>query len=224
MENRQERTIASFDKIQAYLDFEKNHTPEPPLLTEMRGKLDASSKRLRELATTQIGASQRARGAARKLAQALRRRHMMPLVRIAKPLFKFAPDAERVFKVPHARASASEVATRALEMAKLIEPHPALLASAGYADDFLEQFTREARALADAAKTTELGRVERTRVTREIAAELKSAMETVSVIEGLVLLHHAKSPQLRKFWKARRKVGAKLGRPPSQKKRQLPPS
>jgi hypothetical protein len=224
MQNRQERTIVSFDKIEAYLDFEQRHTPEPPLLKEQRAKLATSRQRLRELQSIQIGASDRARGKARRMAQDLRRRHMMPLVRIAKPLFKFAPDAERVFKVPHARASASAIATRGLEMAKLIEPHAALLESAGYPDGFLAQFTKEARALADAAKTTELGRAERSQVTRDIAAELKSAMETVTVIEGLVMLHHGNSAQARKFWKERRKVGARIGRPPKKKNGGLPPS
>ena len=224
MENRQERTFNSFMKVQAWLEYQKKTVPEPPLLVEMRQKLDESMRRLRTLATAQIGATGRARGKARKMAADLRRRRMMPLVRIARPFFKFVPDAERVLKVPHARANASAVATRALEIAKLLEPHRELVASAGCDADFLDSFTREARALADAAKTTEMGRAERSQVTRAIASELKSAMETVSVIEGLVMLHHGTNKAAVKFWKGRRKVGARMGRPPKRKDEPRPPS
>jgi hypothetical protein len=76
------------------------------------------------------------------------------------------------------------VAAAAQEMAILLQAHAELLESAGYSKTFLEEFREEARRLAEDAGKTEMGRAERSQVTREIAAELKSAMQTVTGSKG----------------------------------------
>ena len=57
--------------------------------------------------------------------------------------------------------------------------------------------------------------------TREIAAEMKSAMAELGVIDGLMLMHYVGNPSMQEHWKNRRKVGKRMGRPP-QKRRITP--
>ena len=162
--------------------------PEPPLLAKMKQSLTTSIARLRELQRQQDVASIGVSGAEmRKMRQHMRRQVLMPLVRIASPLLKFAPGTGHVLRVPHARADTVTIATHALDMAKALTPHAKLLTSAGYPKDFIAQFTTEARQLAAATTGAEKARQRRSRATAAIRQELKEAMGTVSVIEGIVM-------------------------------------
>jgi hypothetical protein len=153
------------------------------------------------------------------LRRSLRRHRLMPLVRIARPVLRFAPGAEKVLRVPHARADAMTVAQAALDIARALRPHGKLLASAGVSKTFMADLQSEARQLALAAKTTAAARQKQVKATRAIAQEFRKAMETVTMIEGMVMLHFAKSPAMLDLWRNRRRVSARIGRPPSRKNR-----
>ena len=146
----------------------------------------------------------------------------MPLVRIAKPLLAFAPGVEKALRVPHARSDAYTVAMAALRMADVVAPHAKLLSSAGYSKDYLKQFRHEARELGLAVKTSESARLRRTKATQAIAAELEKAKKTVTVIEGMVMLHHGSDSEWAKHWKERRRVTMRIGRPRSRGKKSRP--
>jgi hypothetical protein len=143
----------------------------------------------------------------------LRREAMMPLVRIARPILAFAPGVEAALQVPHARADARTVAKAALRMADTIAPHAKLLRSAGYPKNFLTDFRRQARERALAAKNSQKARERRSTATTAIASEFRKAMQTVTIIEGLVMLHHAKRGDALEVWKHQRRVRARMGRP-----------
>jgi hypothetical protein len=216
MEKRQLRTLRAFESI---LDFLEKYpiAPEPPLLTGMRKSLRASIGKIKRLGGDQISMVMLSGPKVDHRRRLLRRERMMPLVRIAKPLLAFAPGTGRVLRVPHARADALTVAEAAIEMAKVLKPHRKLLTSAGYPPTFLADLQHEARALALVAKRTAAARQSQAKATADIAREFTKAMKTVTVIEGLVMLYHAKNRHALDMWRWHRRVGARLGRPPRRK-------
>ena len=125
---------------------------------------------------------------------------------------------EAALRVPHARSDAYTVATAALRMADAVAPHAKLLLSAGYSKDYLKQFRHEARQLALVVKSSEAARARSSKATKAIAAEFQKAKKTVTVIEGLVMLHHGSDSEWVKLWKARRRVTKRMGRPRNRKK------
>lgn len=183
MDNRQQRTLESFQRDLVFI-VQHPITPEPPLLVAMRKSLRASIARINSLATEQRSAKDSISGQVDARVRKLRRDHMMPLMRIAKPLLAFAPGVEAALRVPHARSDAYTVAVTALRMADAVAPHAKLLLSAGYSKDYLKQFRHEARQLALVVKSTESARIRRSKATATIAAEFEKAKKTVTVIEG----------------------------------------
>ena len=217
MDNRQGRTHVAFRRAHVFLST-KPVQPEPPLLTRMREALETCLTRLAELRVEQIGAHAAMRGNARQLEQMrqhIRRERMMPLVRIAKPLLRFAPGTERALHVPHARADTLTVASHAVRLAKTLAPHAKLIVSAGYEKTFLPAFRREAEELAAAVRTVEKAREQRARVTAAIDAEVKKGMKTLMVIEGILMSRFPGKSEVMSGWRRARRVPARLGRPRS---------
>src|SRR4051812_48721686 len=125
MDNRQERTIRAFENILIYCE-QHPIVPEPPLMAGVRKSLPAAVNRLRDLGSEQFTATRALNGGVPLRVRKLRREHMMPLVRIARPLLAFAPGVEKSLRVPHARADALTVATAALRIADAVTPHAKL--------------------------------------------------------------------------------------------------
>lgn len=218
MENRQIRTLHALHRALAFFD---RHpvTPEPPLLAGMRKSLSASAKRIGDLAGTQEYA-RRTQGAQVDLhRRQLRHERLMPLVRIARPVLAFAPGAEKALRVPHARDDARTVAAAALRLADFLQPHAKLLRSAGCSKGFLSELRHEARSLALSARSAAQGRQERAAATAGIAAEFRKVQKTLTILEGLVMLHFATRPSLIAEWRGDRRVSKRLGRPPKRKSR-----
>lgn len=212
MDNRQQRTLQSFQEILFFLDRHKIR-PEPPLLTGKRAELEACISKVQSLAHEQQQAKTATSGSVDRRRRHLRRTRMMPLVRIAKPILSFAPGAEAALRVPHARADALTVAAAALRMATFLQQHAKLLVSAGYPKDFLADFKAEAKELALVARTADDARKRRGSATREMKAELKKGMVIVTVLEGLVMLHIGSDKNTMQYWRGRRRVKARMGRP-----------
>ena len=215
MEKRQERTLVAFRNVLVFVD-QNPITPEPPLLTGMKRSLEGSMQKITELGIEQGTAMMFRVTHVERDRKLLRRERLLPLVRIARPILRYAPGVENVLRVPHARADAITVAEAAIEMAKVLKPHRKLLVSAGMAPDFLAQLQHEARQLALAAKHTAAARQKQARATAALAKEFKKAMETVTVIEGIIMLHFARDSATLKLWRNRRRVSARIGRPPQR--------
>ena len=220
MENRQQRTIMLFQSV---LRFIKRYAldPEPRLMTKMRAALEVCLARLIELRSDQslaaaiIGSYTRH---VKRLKMQMRRKHMMPLVRIAKPLLKFAPGAERILRVPHTRSDVRTITTHAAQMAKLLKPHAKLIASAGHSEDLVGDFRKELDALAGASREVDNARKMRTRTTREIAQEIKKGMDAVMVIEGMMMSHYYAEKGILELWRGARRIPARKGRPPERQR------
>ncbi len=227
MDNRQQRTIETFERILLYLERHPIE-PEPPLLTRMKQSLTTSVARLHELRLQQHQANLGLSGeTVQIMRQHMRRDLLMPLVRIAKPLLKFAPGTGHVLRVPHARADTATIATHALDMAKALTPHAKLLTSAGYPKDFISELTKEARRLAALTTAADKTRQRRSRATAAIRQEIKKAMGTVSVIEGILMPRLSPRDRVGPGeWRQARRVQGRAGRPPKRGQRptQSPPA
>lgn len=216
MENRQQRVIAAFEKVLGYLVI-RPVTPEPPLLTGLKKSLRTSIDRIEAFRSIQHSTMMLEGGRVAQRRTRLRRAHLIPLVRTVKPHLTFAPGAERVLKVPHARADALTVAQSALAIAAFLKGHRKLLAAAGYSSTYLSELQHEARGLALAAKQTAAALEKRAKATRDMALEIQKGMNTVMSIEGMVLRQIGRDKNAVAFWKERRKVGARVGRPPRRR-------
>jgi len=218
MHNRQERTLETFDRILLYLDREKMR-PEPPMLAPLRRSLEESITRIRDLGKEQDWARRNIGRGVEQRVRSLRREYMMPLVRIARPLVTFAPGAEAALTVPHARSDALTVAAAALRMCDALAPHQKLLTDAGCSKQHLQKFRHDAKELALSANHAQSARRRRSETTAEIAAEFRKAMETLTVIEGIVMLHVGDNKTQVGLWKQTRRVPARMGRPKTRGKR-----
>ncbi|HJQ22009.1 MAG TPA: hypothetical protein VJ867_16815 [Gemmatimonadaceae bacterium] len=215
MQQRQQRTLVAFQNV---LGFLKEHPlrPEPPLLASMRRSLEATTHRIQALSNSQLQATLDISGDVRERVKELRRLYMMPLARVAARRLAYSGDAERALRVPHARDDAFTVATAALRMADALIPHQRLLSSAGCSREFLREFRRKARELALTSRTAMKARQRRTDATSSLAKEFEKGMETLLVIEGLIMMHGGNVSE----WKQTRKVRRPIGRP--RKKRRSP--
>ena len=212
MDNRQMRTMTAFDNVMLYLE-QHPIKPEPPLLSGMRRKLEASIRRIRSLEADQHQAKLATTGSVEDRRRKLRRERMMPVVRIAKPLLAYAPGVQAALRVPHARADASTVVDSALRMVEVLSKHAKLVKSAGFPKQFLAEFRQEAQDLRFVARNSDKARQRRTVATAAMTVEFKKAMQALQVIEGLVMLHTNSHSSAFKLWRSRRRVSARIGRP-----------
>lgn len=215
MEERQARSLRSYRRI---LELVRNTRlePTPPLLLRMSTDLERSLKRIGELSAGQYASRSNPQVQAarvRQMRHELRRGRMLPLVRIAKPLVKFAPGTAAVLKVPHARTDSVTLAAHAQALAKALAPHNRLLVSAGYPKDILATLRAEAAALATAARAAEHSREQLSRTTAQLKREFRKASDTVSVIEGILMPRFLNDHLLEHTWRNARRIGGKVGRP-----------
>jgi hypothetical protein len=212
MNDRQKRTLLMFHRVLDHLNRHAMKT-SPPLMRQMRTRLENTVERVEHLEAEQRrGSSDLSDGSLQKLKTDMRRKRMMPLVRIAKPLLTYASGVERVWHVPHARADSQTIGEHALLMAKALKPHGRLLASAGYPPAFMTAFRRDAERLAKGAEANLKGRQRRSSATLELTREFKKGMDAVTVIEGLLMAHGMKL-RGNTEWRYSRRVTKRLGRP-----------
>ena len=220
MENRQLRTLAMFERVSLFL---RQHVAElaSPLAESHAQALEDVIAQVNALHGKQETAMLGYSGAAvRWKRDQMRRTRLKPLVRIAKPLFRFAPGVEHLLRVPHASASSATIASHALALAEALRPHVDLLASAAYSRTFLDQLTQEAHALAAADTSPAGARERRSTHTAGIRRELARGMETIDVLEGVILRHIAEHGPVAGFlsvqsWREMRRVHGRVGRPPA---------
>jgi hypothetical protein len=154
-----------------------------------------------------------------QLRRRIRRERMMPLVKIVKPLVKFAPGTAAALHVPHARADAATVAAAALNLAAALTPHAKLIVSAGYDRNVLHDLRADARALREAVHFNDKVRQQRSRATHAIASEFKKCAGTLTVIEGILTPRLANDAGLAAAWRSCRRVTARTARPRAKKRR-----
>jgi hypothetical protein len=189
--------------------------PQPPLFNRVRTQLGESITRIRAYQQTQMAAASTLTGEASldHLRNRIRRERMMPLVKVAKPLLRFAPGTAAALRIPHARASSTDVADSAIRLFDALKRHHKLLASAGYPKEFLLEMRKEADIIALAVKRSDKARQKRAHATASLAAEFKKAMGYVSVMEGILATRFATDEVFLAQWHVARRVKARQGRP-----------
>ena len=211
MDNRQLRDVERYQRILVYLG-RTPIKPAPPLLASLKEELAASVARLRELGNEQhIAAKYVRHSSVESLRQYVRQRMMMPAVRMARSYLRFAPGAEQVLRVPHARASTATVAARGHELADMMEPHVDVFASAGFGTGFVADLRERADALANAGARLDEARQRLSRTTMEVREELKNAKRIMDVMDG-IFRHHSSRDDLAQ-WRWACRVNSRLGRP-----------
>jgi hypothetical protein len=222
MDNRQIRTLEALIRTHA-ITGTPEVGPQPPLFSRMRTQLGESITRLSDYHTTQKASAYWLTGemSLDDLRNRIRRERMMPLVKIARPLLKFAPGTAAALRIPHARASSTDVATAAIRLFEALKRHHKLLASAGYSKDFLLEMRKEADVIALAVKRSDKARQQRAHATASIAAEFKRALGAITVMEGILAPRFASDRVFRARWRVARRITARIGRP--RKRRADPP-
>lgn len=215
MNTRQESTFYLFQTVLKYLD-RSPFQPAPPLLLQQLAALQECITRIDQLRTEQLRSREEMRGNVDAKVAMMRRKRMMPLARIARPLLRYAPGAEEALRVPHTRSDAATVATSALRMAEFLEQHSELLESAHVTKDFIEAFRAEAAALASVATRARDARQRRSAATSELADQVSKGMDAIGVIDGMIMLHR---PGDVGPWRALKRHGKPVGRPRKKRPR-----
>ena len=198
----------------------------PPMFKENVRKFRSSMNRVLHLAHQEASLTpQEAREGEQiaDLRERFRSEYMIPLSRTGKAHLRFAPGIEKALKVPHKRAAHRKLVTSAEVMLKAVQPYRKMLISAGgFSKTFFREFRDLTKELKRIATTNSQRKPKFDRVTDAISDELKTANETLGVIDGLVLARAVHNSRLAKEWRALMKHPTRMGRPPVKKQRLSP--
>lgn len=153
-----------------------------------RSKWDQVVARLAELGMRQDAHRMSARGGLtheQKAARDLRRKYMIPTVRLARALVPAASQLAAV-SVPRLRSNSTLLATQARALAESVAPYRQILHEGGLPASFVEDLNAAAKALEDAVAQKKLHQVGRVGATENIDFEVNEARVQVQVIDGMV--------------------------------------
>jgi hypothetical protein len=121
----------------------------------------------------------------KKLARALRRNHINPLVRVAKLAVQDVAELTAV-QIPPSRSNNTELATKAIAMANAVEQFEAALIAGGLRPDFRPRMFAAAQALLDAVSGKKGHRRGRVGATGAIERQIEVCRRVVSAVDSLV--------------------------------------
>ena len=187
MQLRYTQVLAGMRQMQRYLD------ANGVILGDLnsgggRAEFDRVTARLGTLAEKQDAHRMNASGELsneRKHARALRRKHMRPVVQVARSKVPAAAQLSAV-SLPPIRSNSTDTATRARAMAAAVEPYRQLLHEGGLPADFVEQLVAAASALETAVSAKRTHQVGRVGSTANIDAEVAETRLQVSAMDALV--------------------------------------
>jgi len=210
MDSRQHDRVLRLRNVQKMLD-DVHFDPPVPLFLQKREELKACVGHIDQLKTEQVHWQSALVGKVRLRIEALRRKHMRHLARIASPLLAYAPGAEEALRVPHQRSRAAVVAAQAAKMAAFLEGHAELLRDANISREYLATFRAEADLLASATADRRGARQRLSAAGTELRREIKRGDDALLVISGLMGIHlgegHELVGRLHVFMRPQKKVG-----------------
>ena len=153
-----------------------------------RKAYDAVTAQLGVLAERQEALEFKARGELSKekeLARALRRQHIVPIVRVARAL---VPDVARLapVRVPPFKSNNTDLTSRARALGDAVEAHAEQLKAGGLADNFVAALRAASDALDAAIVTKGVHRRERIGATEGIVDVVRRARRATAAADGLV--------------------------------------
>jgi len=120
-----------------------------------------------------------------RIARALRRQHMRPLVRIARAKLPSLAKLSSL-TLPPLKGNSTALATRAGEMADTVQPHAQVFVAAGRPVDFLDRLRAAAQDLVQAVGDKAQRRTERVGATDALDKVVRNARHVVGVLDAFV--------------------------------------
>ena len=169
-----------------------------------RRELDAAAAQLEALGETQGSHRTQARGERTnelRLARALRRQHMRPIVRIARAKVpKVAQLA--AMTLPPLRTNSTALATQAGSIADAVQPYAQEFVDAGLPADFTARMRAAAAALVQSIGGKGDHRQQRIGATTALDQQVQQAKRVVAVLDGLVRAQLDEQEPLVSQWRA----------------------
>ena len=190
MEARYTQLLTALRQAQKFLD-SNDATLGSVNTTGARKSFDAITIRIVEMGKLQGTLRMQTVGERRrelKLAEQLRRKHMRPIVRIARARLANSPELAEL-ALPGAKRSSAGLAQDANSMRNLVEPKKELFIDAGLAPDFLDQLTTAADAVVQAIGSKGSSRGNRINATDTIAKETRNAARELNILDSMVRAH-----------------------------------
>ena len=225
MNARQGRSMARLVRADRHFGIRVPLENPPPMYEHFVGKLKTEVAHLRELEYEQHTLTPQHAVEGKKTAylrKRLRREYMVPLTRVGRRVLRYARGIEQALKVPHARVSHRELVTAAEVMLKTVQPHRALLLSAGFPKTFFTEFRELTKELKRIATTSSQRQAKFARVSEELRRELASANDTLRILDGLMFARTDHDYEFAKIWKDILRTPKRLGRPPAKKRKVTP--
>lgn len=190
MEARYTQLLTALRQAQKFLDG-NDATLGSVNATGARKSFDAITARIAEMGESQGTHRMQTAGERRrelKLAEQLRRKHMRPVVRIARARLASTPELAELV-LPTIKTSSAALAQDAKSMRDLVEPKKQLFIDAGLAPDFLDQLTTAADAVVEAIASKGSSRGSRMKATDTIAKETANANRELQILDSMVRAH-----------------------------------
>lgn len=170
----------------------------------MRRDLDAAATQLEALGETQGSHRTQGRGERTnelRLARALRRQHMRPIVRIARAKL---PEVAQLsaMSLPPLKTNSTALATQAGVIADAVQPHVQVFVDAGLPADFTARMRAAADQLVKSIGGKGAHRQQRIGATTGLDQQVQQAKRVVAVLDGLVRAQLEEQEPLVTEWRA----------------------
>lgn len=213
--------VRSLDALRGAIAFlEEGRIPKDKELPHLRAKLRATVEKIGQTAADQTVRGGRLVGSARRQLDDVRKKHMLTLADVTRPLFVGEASVLAALRVPHQRAKADEILRASVLMTKTLHPLRRFL-TASHVDtrriQRLREETRQLKKLFDAANARTPAS---TLATRRLPALFVSARRDLKAI-NTIMTAAGPSNDL-DVWRNVTRVGKRIGRP--RKPRRRPPS
>ena len=120
-----------------------------------------------------------------RLAETLRRKHLRPIVRIARAMLADVPQLSNV-SLPPGKGNTTALVSRARGMGDAVQPYAEVFVDSGLAPDFLDRLRTATEQLVQAIESKGEHRTARTRATDAIDKVVKKARHAVGVLDALI--------------------------------------
>lgn len=213
------RQLLHYDTLRRVHHLLETDCPAGESFAVQRRRIDVAKRTIDQLMVDQLLAKLLIGGGGvelRSLANALRRQ-MILIARQAKDLLKFAPGAERNFKVPAERTPAAKVAAAGERMAKAAKPHRKLFVEVGLSKDFVTRLATDSKALSERAAKSSEGKRLLSVATAEIPRQIRAGRQAISILDALLMEPIRNKEFNAAGWRTSKRVRARKGRPRKKK-------
>ncbi len=224
MRERELRQLYSVEHVWGVIT---SHPDRYPEIRPLSGKLGTHVERIQALYVSEQMTKRRPKDdkgpAMRRLAAEIRRKHLIPIGRAAKRIFRFVPGKEHAVVVPPARATPADVVKAARSTLKAVRGAVKLFVEIGFAPNFMQECSARTDQLEKLVTSHQNHRSEHPGIVKALRSEVNAARDIIEVMDGLLGAAGYDSVELMP-WRLAKRVGKRIGRPPKPRKRRAVPS